>query len=149
MSVLERTGQFVHTHPRLEDLLHRLLWPLERATKGVIFGCQTCGQCVLHATGMVCPMTCPKDLRNGPCGGVRKDGSCEVDANLRCVWLTAHTRSQRFFWREKIHDLHPSADWSLAGSVSWINFITGRDRIQMGCVSEPHSALEVVTEHAC
>ena len=39
-----------------------------------------CGQCVLHSTGMTCPMTCPKTLRNGPCGGVREDGDCEVEA---------------------------------------------------------------------
>ena len=50
----------------------------EDAAKALIFGCQRCGQCVLHSTGMTCPMNCPKNLRNGPCGGVRPNGHCEV-----------------------------------------------------------------------
>ena len=51
---------------------------VEAAVKKPIWGCQMCGQCVLHSTGMTCPMNCPKMLRNGPCGGVRPDGNCEV-----------------------------------------------------------------------
>ncbi len=34
-----------------------------------MFGCQSCGNCVLEYTEYVCPQTCPKSLRNGPCGG--------------------------------------------------------------------------------
>ena len=66
---------------------------LERSTRAVgwfeepvkrsLFDCQMCGQCVLHYTGMTCPMTCPKQIRNGPCGGVRADGHCEVYPELR------------------------------------------------------------------
>ena len=44
---------------------------IEAAVKKPVFGCQMCGQCVLHSTGMTCPMNCPKTLRNGPCGGAR------------------------------------------------------------------------------
>ena len=54
-----------------------------------------CGQCVLHDTGLTCPMTCPKTLRNGPCGGVRANGNCEVKPEMRCVWLKAYERSER------------------------------------------------------
>jgi hypothetical protein len=54
------------------------IW-LEKLSKGAIFDCRMCGQCVLHNTGMTCPMTCPKSMRNGPCGGVRPDGRCEVN----------------------------------------------------------------------
>ncbi len=57
--------------------------------QGPVFGCSMCGQCVLHSTGLTCPMTCPKQLRNGPCGGVRADGGCEVKPEMRCVWLKA------------------------------------------------------------
>ncbi|MBF6309362.1 methylenetetrahydrofolate reductase C-terminal domain-containing protein, partial [Nocardia farcinica] len=46
-----------------------MIWG-EVVLKGWIFNCQMCGQCILHSTGMTCPMTCPKKLRNGPCGGV-------------------------------------------------------------------------------
>ena len=51
-----------------------LLETVEHAVKGPVWGCRMCGQCVLHDTGMTCPITCPKTLRNGPCGGVRADG---------------------------------------------------------------------------
>ena len=52
-----------------------VLQPIERAAKGFMFDCRECGQCVLSATGMACPMNCPKQMRNGPCGGVRADGN--------------------------------------------------------------------------
>ena len=52
-----------------------------------------CGQCALPVTAYACPMTCPKQLRNGPCGGVGMDGSCEVYPGMRCVWLMAYERA--------------------------------------------------------
>jgi hypothetical protein len=142
-----RLGQFVRDRPRLEGFLDRILRPVERATKGAVFGCHMCGQCVLHSTGMVCPMNCPKNLRNGPCGGVRLDGSCEVYPEMGCVWVTAYDRSQRLFWPEELHDLRPPVDWSLQGSASWVNLITGRDQVVSGCAGEPDSALDVVAGH--
>ena len=48
------------------------------STKEAIWDCRMCGQCILHSTGLSCPMRCPKNLRNGPCGGMLQDGSCEV-----------------------------------------------------------------------
>lgn len=68
---------------------------LERTTKGLLFDCKMCGQCVLSSTGMSCPMNCPKQLRNGPCGGVRANGNCEVKPDMRCVWVEAFQGSQR------------------------------------------------------
>ena len=56
---------------------------IEKAVKGPIWGCQMCGQCVLHSTGMTCPMNCPKTLRNGPCGGVRANGTAR--SSPRCA----------------------------------------------------------------
>ncbi len=47
---------------------------VERSFKGLLFDCRMCGHCVLSDTGMSCPMNCPKQMRNGPCGGVRADG---------------------------------------------------------------------------
>jgi len=63
----------------------RLILPVERFSKRLLFDCKMCGQCTLHETGMVCPMTCPKHLRNGACGGVRSNGNCEVIPEMRCV----------------------------------------------------------------
>ena len=65
----------------------------EKLSKGIVFDCQMCGQCVLHFTGMTCPMTCPKNLRNGPCGGVRENGHCEIIPDMPCVWVQAWERS--------------------------------------------------------
>jgi len=65
----------------------------ERQTKQELFGCRMCGQCALPVTGYVCPMGCPKELRNGPCGGVGADWSCEVYPALRCVWVEAYERA--------------------------------------------------------
>ena len=89
-----------------------------------------CGQCVLHSTGLTCPMTCPKQLRNGPCGGVRPDGYCEVQPEMRCRWVLAYERSQHLPWREELHELRPPVDNSLAGTSSWLNFVSGRDRLR-------------------
>ena len=65
---------------------HRLERPaaaLEAGVKGLLFDCRMCGDCVLSKTGMSCPMNCPKALRNGPCGGVRSNGNCEVYPDMR------------------------------------------------------------------
>jgi len=102
---------------------------IEHAVKGRVFDCRMCGQCVLHSTGLTCPMTCPKTLRNGPCGGVRADGRCEVIPEMRCVWVKAYERSRRMpLWRDDFAHLHPPVDHSLEGTSSWKNLVTGRDR---------------------
>ena len=111
----------------------KILSLAEHAVKGPVFGCQMCGQCVLHSTGMTCPMNCPKTLRNGPCGGVREDGHCEVKPEMRCVWVKAHERSQSLpllphGWREGVHHLRPPVDNRLEGTSSWKNLLSGRDR---------------------
>lgn len=113
---------------RVRDRLSGVIAVIERAVKRPLFGCQMCGQCVLHATGLTCPMTCPKMLRNGPCGGVRPDGSCEVNPSMRCVWTKAVERSGRLPWREEIHELRPPVDNRLWGTSSWLNHLTRRDR---------------------
>jgi Methylene-tetrahydrofolate reductase C terminal len=102
---------------------------VEHAVKKPIWGCEMCGQCVLHSTGLTCPMTCPKTLRNGPCGGVRANGNCEVKPEMRCVWLKAVERSERLpVWRGHIDELRPPVDNSLKGTSAWVNLVSGRDR---------------------
>jgi hypothetical protein len=137
-------GRFLRRRPRFAQKLDFLLRPVERVIKVPLFGCHMCGQCVLHSTGMVCPMTCPKNLRNGPCGGVRLDGGCEVYPEKTCIWVNAYQRSTRLPWPEELHDLRPPVDWSLQGSASWVNLLTGRDQIHSGCQHEPESAAQVV-----
>jgi hypothetical protein len=106
---------------------------LEHAVKKPIWDCRMCGQCVLHSTGMTCPMTCPKTLRNGPCGGVREDGHCEVIPEMECVWAKGFRRSKSLpllpkVWREEFNHTRPPVDNTLKGTSSWINLFTGRDR---------------------
>ena len=105
---------------------------IEHAVKKPIWDCRMCGQCVLHSTGMTSPMTCPKTLRNGPCGGVRQDGTCEVDPEMRCVWVNAEERSRHPLmpqhWRDEFNQLRPPVDNQLHGTSSWRNLVTGRDR---------------------
>jgi hypothetical protein len=66
-------------------------------------------------------MNCPKELRNGPCGGVRADGGCEVDPRMKCVWVEAISGSTRM--REgsaALRVVQFAADRRLAGRSSWL-----------------------------
>jgi hypothetical protein len=94
----------------------------ERITKGPIFDCRMCGQCVLHSTGMTCPMTCPKNMRNGPCGGIRPDGRCEIEAERPCIWVLAWRRAQRMpLYGAGIGTILPPLDRRLQDTSAWIN----------------------------
>ena len=58
--------------------------------------CAACGQCYLEKTGGICPVVdCAKSLLNGPCGGADKNGKCEVDRELPCVWIEIHKRLEQ------------------------------------------------------
>ena len=99
----------------------------ERVSKGALFGCQMCGMCALHSTGMMCPMTCPKTLRNGPCGGVRADGKCEVKPEMDCVWVQAWDRAETMpVYGDDIGHIQPPLDHRLKGSSAWLNWLDGR-----------------------
>jgi len=104
-------------YPRLE----RPVAALERQVKGLLFDCRMCGQCVLSSTGMSCPMNCPKSLRNGPCGGVRDDGNCEVRPDMKCVWVLAVAGSERIpGGSEALRRVQPPVDRRLTGTSSWL-----------------------------
>ncbi|MCB1385448.1 MAG: methylenetetrahydrofolate reductase C-terminal domain-containing protein [Nitratireductor sp.] len=93
---------------------------VERQVKGLMFDCRMCGQCVLSSTGMSCPMNCPKQLRNGPCGGVRANGNCEVEPDMPCVWVQAWAGSQRMRDNEAILKVQKPVDQSLRETSSWL-----------------------------
>src|SRR5947209_18707505 len=88
---------------------------LEAAVKKPVWGCQMCGQCVLHSTGLTCPMNCPKTLRNGPCGGVRPDGGFEGIPQRCCVCLKAVEPSRKLPWAGEIGDLLRPVNNRLSG----------------------------------
>jgi hypothetical protein len=100
---------------------------LERAVKGLLFDCKMCGQCVLSSTGMSCSMNCPKNLRNGPCGGVRANGHCEVKPEMRCVWVEAWNGAGRIKGGlDKIRVVQLPVDRRLEGRSSWLKVVRER-----------------------
>jgi len=116
-------ARLLERHPRL----YTLFTAAEKQVKGGAFGCRMCGQCALPATGYACPMTCPKQLRNGPCGGVSVNGACEVYPDEQCVWVTAYERAAQ---EGRVHDLallQRPIDHREWGKSSWVNYWQGRD----------------------
>ena len=103
--------------------------PIERVTKQFLFDCRMCGQCVLSSTGMACPMNCAKQMRNGPCGGVRPDGTCEVNPGVRCAWIEAINGGKRIASNTKglasALPALPPLDHARTGESSWIKVING------------------------
>ncbi|MFK7854035.1 MAG: methylenetetrahydrofolate reductase C-terminal domain-containing protein [Granulosicoccus sp.] len=112
--LLERIG-----HDRLE----KPVATVEKIVKGALFDCQMCGQCVLSSTGMSCPMNCPKEIRNGPCGGVRADGYCEVKPEMRCVWVEGWQGAQHMKAGGDIAIVQFATDARLKGHSSWLRVV--------------------------
>lgn len=118
---------FAKMAERMPPLYTAFTW-LEEKTKRHLFGCRMCAQCALPATAYACPQTCPKQLRNGPCGGVFPDGSCEVYPEMRCVWVIAYERAEQTGHVEDLRRLVRPIDHEKWGQSSWINFWSDRDR---------------------
>jgi len=108
------------------DRLERPAAAVERGVKGFLFDCRMCGQCALSSTGVSCPMNCPKSLRNGPCGGVRPDGHCEVKPEMRCVWVEAWEGSRRMPGGDRIMDVQKPLDHRLWGRSAWLGVLRAR-----------------------
>ena len=106
------------------DRLERPVAFVEKNVKGLLFDCRMCGQCVLSSTGMSCPMNCPKTLRNGPCGGVRANGHCEVKPEMKCVWVEAFRGSQRIDGGvEAMSQVQVAVDQRQQGRSSWLRVV--------------------------
>lgn len=121
----------VRLHPLWKRIgyerLERPVATTERLVKGLLFDCRMCGQCALSSTGMSCPMNCPKNLRNGPCGGVRSDGYCEVQPEMVCVWHEAFAGSARIpGGMQALRALQPAIDRRLQGRSSWLRVVRER-----------------------
>lgn len=108
------------------DRLERPVAVTERTIKGTLFDCRMCGQCILGSTGISCPMNCPKSLRNGPCGGVRPDGACEVRPEMTCVWVLAYEGSRRMPDGERILEVQRPLDHRLWGRSAWLGLLRRR-----------------------
>jgi methylenetetrahydrofolate reductase (NADPH) len=112
------------------NLWSRLLAPASVYRKAAL-GCKSCGDCVQdHLNYAGCSMHwCYKELRNGPCGGSRADGSCEARPELPCLWnlvymntLAAGEDPRKFARR-----LIPPRDWRLDDTNALANRLAGLD----------------------
>ena len=103
---------------------------VEKAVKFLVNNCQGCGDCSLAELAFLCPESgCPKNLRNGPCGGSFQ-GICER-GDRKCYWKRVVKRLDRDGELEKIKGPEPiyrNAD--LQDRSSWLNFYLGRDHYQ-------------------
>ena len=122
----------------------KIVKPPEELVKGILFNCQDCAQCLLHYNGMTCPMNCPKHLRNGPCGGVRLNGHCEVKPEMDCVWVKGIERIQKTPYAKEMYRLNPPVDWRLEGQASWVTYALGRDIVPTGTDTTVRYATEAI-----
>lgn len=78
-----------------------------------------CGNCLLQETAFICPMECPKGMRNGPCGGITPEKNCYVDETRKCVWYAIYKRSFKTGRQEKLLEILPPLDYGNTGCETW------------------------------
>jgi len=77
--------------------------------------CSGCGDCVLHLTGGICPVSrCAKSILNGPCGGSR-DGKCEIGDDVDCAWVLILERMKTLGLMDKYAQIAAAKDWRPGG----------------------------------
>jgi methylenetetrahydrofolate reductase (NADPH) len=136
---------WVDHHPGLAKAME----DAEFAFKKPVFGCQACGNCVLGLMEYVCPMTCPKNMRNGPCGGTF-NGQCEVTPEKPCIWVAVYDRAQAAHRVDELKTYIPPRNRALEGTSSYINYLLNKDSrpehpqplISIGNVHPSHESVE-------
>ena len=118
----EGVAGFCEKHP----VLYKCVLLGENAFKKPVFRCQDCGQCVLSHNAFTCCMRCPKQIRNGPCGGTRADGHCEVYPERCCVWWLIYERAKKLDRVHKLKIYHIPVDRRLEHTSAWLNMFAGR-----------------------
>lgn len=134
---------------RKETFGRRLLARTELLVKGPLFGCRMCGNCLLQETAFICPMECPKGLRNGPCGGITPSKHCYIDNTRKCVWYAIYKKSFETGRHEKLMEVLPPLDWHKTGTETWGDVVrqigkTGTARFFSGLVSKDHEKRQFV-----
>ncbi len=111
-----------------ESTAMRAFTAFEKSIKGALFGCRMCGNCILQETAFICPMTCPKGLRNGLCGGATPE-QCEVDPSRPCTWYAIYERAEKMGRLDKLLEINAPIDGNRAGHETWIDMVRHwRDR---------------------
>ncbi len=98
----------------------RALTRVERWIKGALYGCRMCGNCILRETAFICPMTCPKGLRNGLCGGATPE-ACEVDPSRPCTWYLIYERARDMGRTDRLLEINAPLDGDRVGRETWLN----------------------------
>ena len=79
--------------------------------------CNLCGECIQDIFGGICPISrCPKNMLNGPCGGL-KDGKCEINSDIDCVWDLIYKRLKKSGQLHLIKDIIKPKDWSKSNEL--------------------------------
>jgi methylenetetrahydrofolate reductase (NADPH) len=110
---------------KMEGIFHKL----EHLTKVMLFDCKDCGDCALIDVAYLCPMSqCPKNQRNGACGG-SFEGWCEVyPGKKQCVYVRAYARLKKHGEEAQLDNgVVPPCNWDLYQTSSWINYYQGKD----------------------
>lgn len=103
---------------RRVPLAEQALTTVERVVKGNLFACSMCGNCILQETAFICPLRCPKGLRNGPCGSGSLDHCC-VDPRRPCVWQLIYRRAEALGRLDRLLEVQAPLDWSRVGRETW------------------------------
>jgi len=111
----------------------RTLEAAEITLKGPMFGCRSCGNCLLQETAFICPMECPKGMRNGPCGGSTPE-HCYVDTSRPCIWYRIYKRSFRMGRQERLLEVLPPLDWEKVGGETWGDVVVQVRKVGSGHV---------------
>lgn len=110
-----------YPYDRDEWYIRAITW-IEQVIKGPIWGCRMCGNCILQETAFICPMTCPKGLRNGPCGGSTPE-CCEVDPTRPCTWYEIYKRSELLNRMDMLMEIQAPLDGRRVGHEQWLDLV--------------------------
>lgn len=92
-----------------QSRLMRLFIAFERCLKGRLFGCRMCGSCILPNTAFICPLNCPRGLRNGPCRGATFK-RCFINPTARCIWIDIFKKAEQQGHLERLLQVNAPLD---------------------------------------
>jgi methylenetetrahydrofolate reductase (NADPH) len=127
-----------------EPFERRVLASVEKVVKGPTWGCRMCGNCLLQETAFICPMECPKGIRNGPCGGSTSE-HCYVDETRPCMWYQIYDRAFKMGRQELLLEVLPPLDWDKVGGETWGDVVDQVKKMGPGKVARGLLARDRVT----
>lgn len=127
-----------------ETFGRRLLSKIEVSVKGPLFGCRMCGNCLLQETSFICPMECPKGMRNGPCGGITPEKNCYVDTSRKCIWHAIYKKSFEDGTEDTLLEVLPPLDWNKTGTETWGDVVNRIRKIGTGKVFSTLASNDII-----